>query len=170
MAVSPIAEFYALRAPDYRGRWLKDMWAWDLDTLEDRHDYIQVMFPNAQPSGVNPHAPLLDRATIDAFLADEALRANLARSHDLMLRFYGLEYDPAANEVRRRPDFAERAANWLTPHNHNYLRITRILTCLRDLGLRDRVAAMLRALEAIHAEFPKATGSTSIKFWRSAAS
>lgn len=165
---SPIVEFYAGRRPDDQGRWLKDVWAWTDDELERRHDFIQVLFPNERPSPINPDAPVLDAAAKTAFLADESLRANLAKSHDRMLRFYGLEHDPAGNEVRRLPSFPSRAANWLSPHNHNFLRITRILLCLKALGLPDRAASMLRCLEAIHAEHPNTIGSTTLSFWRSA--
>jgi hypothetical protein len=61
------------------------------------------------------------------------------------------------------------ARNWLTPHNHNFLRITRILTCLRELGLEGWSQAFFRGLEGIHGEWPNVIGAESMRYWREAA-
>jgi hypothetical protein len=166
--MSAIVEFYRGTAADYLGRRLEQIWQWDHDRLESVHNYIQVLFPNREPSQFNARAPLLDRAAIDAFHADPALRRNLAVSFEVVLRFYGLEYDAAAGRVRRRPDFTERAANWITPYNHNYLRLTRILKCLVGLGLPEHARAFLDCLEAICAEHGKAIGLETLAYWRAA--
>jgi hypothetical protein len=166
--MATIVDFYRGTGTDYEGRSLTDLWQWDNERLEMVHDFIQVLFPNWEPSGVNPYAPLLDDGTVAAFAQDETLRANLARSHDRMLRFYGLAYDAAGNTVRRRADFAERARNWLQRGNHNYLRITRILHCLKALGLEDRARAFLRCLEEIFAERGGDIGDKTLDYWRSA--
>src|SRR5207245_1453230 len=97
--MSAIVDFYRGDQPDYQGRKLHDIWQWDNDRLESVHDFIQVLFPNQEPSRVNPDAPLLDQVTIDAFQQDEELRRNLARSLDRMLRFYGLAYEPESGRV-----------------------------------------------------------------------
>ncbi|SRR5579871_3983052 len=167
--MSSVTEFYRGRGPDYLGRRLEEIWRWDNDQLEDCHNYIQVLFPNREPSGVTPRAPVLDQATIDAFRRDEHLRRNLATSLDLMLRFYGLEYDGATGRVEKRADFAERAANWMRPHNHNYLRLTRILKCLVALGLEERARALFRCLEEIAAAHPREIGA-AFAYWKEAVS
>src|SRR5262249_43351079 len=128
----------------------------------------QILFPNREPSPVNPAAPVLDASTIAAFGDDEELRRNLARSLDVMLRFYGLEYDPGSDQVRRGPDFATRARNWLSFWNHNYLRITRILNCLMALGLPERARAFFRCLEEIYAEYKDEIGANTFDYWRNA--
>ena len=92
--MSQIVEFYRGERPDYLGRWLRNLWGWDNDRLEMIHNYIQILFPNEEPSMFNAWAPVLDTPTIAAFRSDARLRRNLAVSHDLMLRFYGLQYDP----------------------------------------------------------------------------
>ena len=51
--MSQIVEFYRGERPDYLGRWLRDLWGWDNDRLEMIHNYIQVLFPNEQPSLFN---------------------------------------------------------------------------------------------------------------------
>lgn len=72
----------------------------------------------------------------------------------------------------RAANFAERSKNWLTPANHNHLRITRILKSLRLLGLEPESAAFFRALAAIYpgqsAAANPAISATTFRFWQSA--
>jgi hypothetical protein len=166
--MTSIVAFYREEAPDYRGRWLRDIWAWDDERLEERHNYIQILFPNREPSMFNAHAPLLDGKTIAAFRDDPQLRANLARSFDRILSFYGLAYHPETQQVLHTPHFPDRAANWLTPYNHNFLRITRILKCLLALGLPERAHAFLRCLEQIYEQYGDVIGAESLAYWQDA--
>jgi hypothetical protein len=123
MSTDTVVAFYS-GGVDNRRRTLEELWSWSDDRLEAVHDYIQWMFPTVQPSGVNPFAPQVTRQTIEAFESDPLLRDRLRRSLDRMLSFYGLrrvamsgaddriEIDPAR--------FADRAAGWLHPGNHNH--------------------------------------------------
>jgi opioid growth factor receptor-like protein len=166
-----IVDFYRGRCPDSEGRFVEDLWAWDDEALEAVHDYIQWLFPLRQPSGVNPRAPLVTAGTEAAFAADPALRERLGRSFDRMLCFYGLEHPDgrAGSLVRPGPTFAIRSAVWLRPFNHNLLRLTRILACLRTLGLRDDADALFRCLEALFlGEARDVIGARTFDFWRRA--
>jgi hypothetical protein len=163
-----IVAFYQGTATDDRGRRLRDIWQWDDDQLEEVHNYIQWLFPNRDPSMFNYNAPLLDDATEAAFHADESLRRNLESSLEVMLRFYGLEYRPDSEDVVRREDFAHKAANWLHPYNHNYLRITRILKCLMALGLRKRAQAFYDCLRDIYQQLPERIGEETLAYWTEA--
>src|SRR5262249_62364056 len=107
----------------------------------------------------------LDDAPCAAFRADEGLRQRLLLSLDLMLDFYGLRRE--GSEIVRAPNYGERAFEWLTPHNHNFLRLTRVLTSLRELGLPEWSRALLRCLEGITAEQPTVVYD-SINYWRAA--
>lgn len=166
MHTCPIAAFYAGRAPDYLGRTLADIRGFDHERMEDDHSYIQVLFPNDVRSPVTPHAPTVTPATVAAFAADGGLRAELAASLDQMLDFYGLEF--ADGSVRRRPTFAARGRVWLTPGNHNHLRVTRILKCLTALGLADRAEALRAELLRVAADFPDRVTPRTVGFWQSA--
>lgn len=172
MTRDPIVEFYRGQRPDSTGRLLVDVWSWDHERLEAVHDYIQWLFPLRTASGVNPGAPLVQPSTVAAFAGDVALRERLLRSFDLMLGFYGLTRDSGRDglpEVRVSEDFAERRRVWLRPRNHNFLRITRILTCLRTLGLPEHAHAFLACLEEIgDSDADEAIGD-SLQFWRNAA-
>ena len=129
-----ILSFYGGAGEDHAGRRWDDILRWPDERLEQVHDFIQWLFPLPEPSPVNPLAPVLDRETIAAFAARPELRANLRASLERMLRFYGLDLRDGPT-VTRTANFAARARNWLTPNNHNHLRITRILRCCWLLGL-----------------------------------
>jgi hypothetical protein len=167
--VLPLVEFYSGRAPDHAGRFAHQIQHWPDETLEAVHDFIQWLFPLAEPSPVNPLAPVLDRETMQAFAAQPDLRQSLRVSFVRMLRFYGLEIDPGPPAaIKRAANFPQRAAVWLHPGNHNHLRITRILKSLALLGLREDAEAFLECLEAIYAEAPGKISAASLRFWRAA--
>jgi hypothetical protein len=128
---------------------LQQILNWDDGQLEDVHNYIQWLFPLATPSGPNPTAPVLDQATIQTFQNDVLLKAQLLRSFRRMLTFYGLQMDEATRVITRAPNFNTRAAMWLTPANHNFLRITRIIHSLRLLGLPEYSSAFLTIMQDI---------------------
>ena len=81
-------------------------------------------------------------------------------------------------EVRARPElqesvraslarirrFYEGSPHWITPGNHNYLRITRILKCLKLLGLDAEAAAFFEYLAGLRPRVP----ARSFDFWRDA--
>lgn len=162
----PIIRFFS-GARDDRGRRLDEILRWSDDQLEEVHDYIQWLFPTRQPSGVNPFAPLVTDGTAAAFDADASLRARLVAALDRMLRFYGLT---RADQriVIDAGRFEQRAADWLTPGNHNHLRLTRIMQSLDALGLERDARALQRCLLEDIASRPNAVTARTIEFWRDA--
>jgi hypothetical protein len=164
-----IVRFYEGNGTDDRGRSLADIVAFDDGELERIHDFIQWLFPLRERSSANPDAPRLDEATIEAFRARPELRAALRRSFDRMLAFYG--FRRAGERVAIADSFAERSG-WLTPGNHNHLRLTRMLKSLRLLGDEPAALALFHALADIEAE-ERRSGSGRIsartyRFWREA--
>jgi hypothetical protein len=66
-----------------------------------------------------------------------------------MLKFYGLQCNEVGNtdiEITKSDEYQERKQNWINAGNHNYLRITRILTSLRLLGLENYAQAFFKCL------------------------
>jgi hypothetical protein len=154
--------------PDHRGRTLERIHTWGDAELEAEHDYIQWLFPLPEPSPVNPAAPVLGAADPAALAADPRLADEFRRSLERMLAFYGLERVPGAGpfELRPAPSFAARAAVWLTPENHNHLRLTRILRCCVLCGLGDEAGALLRTLQALAAgPGASAFSATTLAYW-----
>jgi hypothetical protein len=168
----PLLQFYDGAGTDDRGRRLDDIWSWDHAQLEAVHDFIQWMFPTRRPSGVNPLAPLVTDEVEQAFAESARLRDRLRQSLAVMLDFYGLECRGAGDglSVVRGPHFELRSRNWLRPGNHNHLRITRILTSLRLLGLPEEAQALVSALAGIYAsEGRHAITRRTWEMWRNAA-
>jgi hypothetical protein len=83
-----------------------------------------------------------------------------------MLRFYGLEFHLEKIELAK--NFAVRSSNWLTPGNHNHLRLTRILRSLRLLGLESEAQALFRALSQLYESHPGRITFRTYEFWKNA--
>ena len=103
-------------APDTHGRTHAAILAWDDARLEATHNFVQWLFPLAEPSRAVAGSPVLTEADIDAIRASAPAQAALAAATARMLAFY------------------TRTAGWLEPHDHNQLRITRIIRSLRQLA------------------------------------
>ena len=170
-----IIGFYSGEEPDHRGRYLHEIQRWADDRLEAVHDYIQWLFPLPEPSGFNAAAPVLTRKLIEDFRTRPELQQSLRVSFLRVAEFYGLEVHLAQPvTVTRRPDFAVKAAGWLSPGNHNHLRITRILRCLNVLGLEAESRAFFECLSEIyrdeHSKPLPAISRNTFDYWRKAAS
>ena len=155
--MSVILDFYAGCGTDDRGRTLAEIQAWDDAMLEDVKDYIQWLFPLPERSAFNPGAPLLTDADIAAFHDRPELHTALCKSLARMRAFYGL------------PNGRAQQANWLTPANHNMLRLSRILRCLNLTGLEHEALALLRDLEGLYkAGAGSVIGAQTLAYWRQA--
>jgi hypothetical protein len=168
----PLIEFYRGKGTDSEGRYLNEVLKWNHYKLEVVHNYIQWLFPLRVASAFNADAPILDDEQIRIFRADDALQTHLAQAFKMMLDFYGFELH-IANEDRIQivpsAEWPERKRNWLTPGNHNLLRITRILTSLCLLGMEEHARAFFAALDRVYeSSDSKIIGSRSYDFWRNA--
>lgn len=146
--------FLSGTAQDGAGRLLPDLLAWPDQRLEQVHDFIQWMFPLPEPSPVNPDAPVLDAGTIAEIRARAEIQANLGKSLERMRRFYG------------------DSRHWITPGNHNHLRITRILRCAVLLGLDAEAREFFEWLSVIYEQERSqphpAISARSFEFWQHA--
>ena len=169
-----VLQFFSGEGTDSRGRLLKQVLNWSDDELERTHDFIQWLFPLAEPSGFNIHAPVLDDSTIQQFLAEDKFRQSLRAALIRMLTFYGLEFLPGVPpRIIPGQRYAGRSRNWVTLGNHNHLRITRILKSLRLLGLEPEAAAFFDCLADIYGDESVKTSprisQETFNFWQSAA-
>lgn len=170
--------FYLGRDFDHRGRTVEFLWVYSNRSLEAVHDYIQWLFPLPTPSPYNPDAPLLTDERAEAARQIPEMRRRLITSLQRMLGFYGFDLrhgDDGAPTVSRSGNHDERVAQWVSDGNHNYLRISRILGCLRRVGLEAEASAFLGALEELYAEEEEERpgpenriGARTLSFWRGA--
>src|ERR1022692_4596159 len=118
--MSRLLAFYRGVQTDTEGRLLEDILVWTDDDLEAVHDFIQWLFPLPEPSQYNSDAPLLTNEDIAAFKSDPVLQANLMKSFERILAFFGLSL--SEGKVADGPNFKARVADvWASP-NHNWLR------------------------------------------------
>ena len=151
--MSQLIDFYRGDGTDAEGRTFDEILSWDDDRLEFTHDFIQWLFPTRQPSNFNPDAPLLTGADIEAFRSDAFLRNRMRVAFDRFASFLGLHVaSPAggaslgADPPKVAPDPARfREGVWKRP-NHNWLRITRVLTSLRSVGLESLAGSFFACL------------------------
>ncbi|XP_039914015.1 opioid growth factor receptor-like protein 1 isoform X2 [Hirundo rustica] len=107
-------------------------WKGDYEKLEHNHTYIQWLFP-LREQGLNFYAKELTTYEIEEFKkTKEAIRRFLL-AYKMMLEFFGIKLIDKAGNVARAANWQERFQH-LNESQHNYLRITRILKSLGELG------------------------------------
>jgi len=166
-----ILAFYLGQQPDSQGRAIEDIWSWDYQKLESVHNYIQWLFPLREKSRFNSSAPTLNDEVIHAFRTSEELRNRLVHSFKVMLAFYGLECREGENTeivIAKSEEYLSRKREWIEQFNHNYLRLTRILTSLTDLGLKNYALALFRCLDEIYNENKESIGLKTYTYWKKA--
>mmetsp|Transcript_37635 Transcript_37635/g.100098 ORF Transcript_37635/g.100098 Transcript_37635/m.100098 type:complete len:226 (-) Transcript_37635:117-794(-) len=107
-------------------------WFGRYDLLEQHHGYIQWLFPIREP-GMNGESQPLTSYEAEEMRGLPEVRERLIRSYRLMLDFYGMEL-LSEGVVGRSMRYEERYLN-LSVRGHNFLRITRIIKSLGELGL-----------------------------------
>jgi len=108
-------------------------WWGKTDILESHHGYIQWLFP-IKEHGLNFESKPLQSHEILKIKADQSCIKRFIKSYELMLHFYGCALkDQGTGELDRHEGWKTQYRN-LNSHTHNFLRITRILKCLGELG------------------------------------
>ena len=143
--MSAIIEFLKGIGPDDKGRKLDDILSMSDAQLEYSHDIIQWLFPLNEQSMHNQAAPVLTEADLVELKTNE-VRNGILKAYDRFTKFYN---NP----------------QWLTPHNHNYLRITRILKCFGLAGLDNEKRIMKQVLNLVYIKYRDVIGSKTKKFW-----
>ncbi len=171
--MSRVLDFYRGELRHPTGVTIESIWGWHNGRLEHEHTYIQWLFPLRDRSRAVPDSPTITESEVREFNRDPALRDRVLRSFRLMLGFYGFTMDVAADSagtvtIAPAADFAAKSRSWLTPGNHNHLRITRILKSLCILGLRPEAREWFAALQRVYVDHPDAIGSVTYDFWRKA--
>ena len=109
-------EFLTHKGKDFKERTLQDIWSYSDTEIERRHDFIQVIFPLNKPSQAVSHGYYLDsQDLVHQIKSNKDALINISKSSQW---FYS---------------FLERNRYWNTRHDHNQLRITRVIECLRLL-------------------------------------
>jgi hypothetical protein len=111
-------------------------WFGDYEALEFGHGWVQWLFP-IREHGMNSQAQPLQQHEITFLRTDATARARLIRSLELILDFWGMRIvSVESGEVTRSKQYRERYVN-LVRNGHNFLRVTRVLKCLGEVGLEQ---------------------------------
>lgn len=155
--IEPIVDFYLDANPlrDDLGFTFKDVMQFTDEQLETQHDYIQWMFPIREASQFNPYAPLVTNHTILLFRELDILRDRMFESYEKMKSFYFTR---------------GRCWDWVTPNNHNFLRITRIIKSLKLFGLEQQAHDFYAWCQVVikHTDYIKIIGEETQKYWKEA--
>ena len=109
-------DFLTLRGKDFKGRSLQDIWSFSDSEIERRHDFIQVVFPLNKPNQAVFHGYYLDNQDLVIQIkSNKEVATNILKSSSWFFAFL------------------ERNMYWNTKLDHNQLRITRVIECLRLL-------------------------------------
>lgn len=99
--------------PDDRGRFIYQIWEFSDIEIERTHDFIQRLFPLNEPSALSLNKFYIDDpALIERIRIDPTVANNFITSKNFFL------------------GFLSRNDQWQRHHNHNQLRITRIIKSL----------------------------------------
>jgi hypothetical protein len=106
--------FLLAEESDFKGRMIQDIWNYSDEEIENNHDFIQILFPLNKKSQSVFHGYYLDTDDLVKSLKDdEHVKENIIKSSEWFLSFL------------KRHDY------WKKGYNHNQLRITRVIECLR---------------------------------------
>lgn len=134
--------------PDSHGRYHSDILKFPDEELESSHNYIQWLFPLREPSEAVPDSPWIEHEeTVRLLREDESVQENLVNALVRMDRFY------------------RATRHWLRPHDHNHLRITRILKSVVLLSTRENAQDFYdRIMEQVRSAQP--VTDESLRYWK----
>ncbi len=108
-----IDDFLKGNEPDIHKRYLKDIWMMSDDQIENKHNFIQWIFPLNVKSNAVPSSPILTKKEIISIKKSETAQKNIKKSAEWFLKFL------SSNSY------------WICQNNHNHYRITRVIKSLR---------------------------------------
>uniref|UniRef100_A0A672RB75 Opioid growth factor receptor like 1 n=1 Tax=Sinocyclocheilus grahami TaxID=75366 RepID=A0A672RB75_SINGR len=110
-------------------------WRGDYEKLEHNHTYIQWLFP-LREQGLNFYAQELTQDEIKEFQSTREAKRRFLLAYTIMLDFFGIKLLDKNGNVARALNWQDRFQH-LNESQHNYLRITRILKSLGELGFES---------------------------------
>ena len=144
--------FLTNNEPDFKNRFLKDIWNFSDEDIEHTHDFIQLLFPLNEESNAVSNGIYLDSS--DAILSikvNKLATENIVKSSKWFLSFLA------------------RNSHWKRKHDHNYLRVTRIIKSLRLLVSDQEANKFYESfMQLIDENFISRINSTTLHYWENA--
>jgi len=173
-----VLDFYIHNGTDPFGRTLNDLINLTDHQLEGSHDVIQWMFPLHEASNFNEDAPLIDAASRAILSKSEVAQENMFAACLRFAAFLGFKFGIAPKTESNGPydgwfvpaeNYTERCKNWRTKHNHNNLRITRVIRSLRLFDMEFLAWAFHKAVLSAAVDAGSASDTTR-RYWFAALS
>lgn len=162
-----VEAFYNGKISTPEGLFIDDVLAFTQDQFENNHHFIQWLFPIPTASFYNLQSPRLTKKAAKELGRQKEFREKMKESFQFMCKCYELTISYNNGDICIKPT-SEFTGYWLTPNNHNHLRITRILECLSNIGLIDYAKAFLSCLLYLCNEYPACVTKRTITFWKNA--
>lgn len=150
MAIINILQFLEGKTENVHGKTISDIWAFNDSQIERDHNFIQWLFPTSTPSVSVPGSPILSVEEIEKIRESELAIDNLHKSADWYF------------------DFLERNTFWIKPHDHNHLRITRVIQSIRLLSDPDDAAFFREQIIKLIGNKLSIIPAKTQKFWKEA--
>ena len=121
--------------------------------LESHHDYIQVVFPNLERSGYANRDLYLNKnlKKWQELMQNLELRLKIQKNLNLnlirILKFFGFEVTLDKNSKIIRL-VAKNDGVVFNPGDHNSLRLTRVLKCLKIFGLDNEYNLIINSIDS----------------------
>ena len=143
--------FLLKEGKDFKGRTLESIWSFSDEDIERTHDFIQILFPLNKPSESAFHGYYLDSEDlIEQIRSNSIARENILKSSNWYLSF-----------------LTRNVWLWNRNYDHNQLRITRVIECLRLLISEDEADKFYDDVLKIIKDNNK-VNQTSLNFWKNA--
>ena len=143
--------FLSKEGNDFKGRTLESIWSFSDEDIERTHDFIQILFPLNKQSESAFHGYYLDSEDlIEQIRSNSIARENILKSSNWYLSF-----------------LTRNVWLWNRNYDHNQLRITRVIECLRLLISEDEADKFYDDVLTIIKDNNK-VNQTSLNFWKNA--
>ena len=143
-------DFLTHRGKDFKGKTLKDIWSFSDQEIENTHDFVQIIFPLNKPSQSVFHGYFLDTdELVNKLKNNTQVKESILKSSKWFF------------------SFLQRNMYWNRSHDHNHLRITRVIESLRLLVSDEEANTFYtNVLELINDN--NKINTTALNFWKNA--
>ena len=168
----PSIAFMRGEAADQSGRTIEDYFLFTDAEWEACHNHMQWAFPTRTKSKFNPDAPVIPEDYFFFEGTDSKLEGNLLKLLGIYLKFLGFEISiNEFDDMRVTVDntaLARHGFYWMRPYDHNHLRITRMIECLKIFmpDYADDVAKFF--IFELAATYPDSFAADTIVWWAAA--
>ena len=144
--------FLTNNEPDFKNRFLNDIWNFSDEDIEYTHDFIQLLFPlNEKSSAISNGIYLDSNEAILRIKANKLATENIVKSSKWFLSFLA------------------RNSHWKRKHDHNYLRITRIIKSLRLLVSDQEANKFYESfMQLVDENLKSKINLTTLTYWQNA--